>query len=93
MEGSSDRIHIDANDYGVTWVLPLGNWTGATFVFPQLKSEQEVHPGQLLGFSVNLLAHYCMPITSGRRIVVTMFTCHNIFFAALMYARLRKSLL
>lgn len=90
VEGSSDRIHIDANDHGVTWILPLGDWTGATLVIPQLKLELELHSGQLLGFSANLLAHYCTPITSGRRVVITMFTCHNIFSDAMMYSHLRS---
>ncbi len=88
MEGSSDRVHIDANDHGVTWVLPLGDWKGAKFVIPQLKLEIDVLPGQLLGFSANFLAHYCTPVTSGRRIVITMFTCRNVFFDSVMFYKL-----
>lgn len=61
MEGSSDRVHINANDHGVTWILPFGDWTGGRLVIPQLKMEVDVHPGELLGFSANLLAHYYTP--------------------------------
>ncbi|KAF8333314.1 hypothetical protein F5887DRAFT_860963, partial [Amanita rubescens] len=65
MEGSSERVHIDANDHGVTWILPLGEWTGGRLVIPQLKMEVEVHARELLGFSANLLAHFCTPVTAG----------------------------
>ena len=79
VEGCSERVHVDANDQGITWVLPLGNWEGANFMIPQLDLEILVKSGQLLGFSANLLAHYCTPITSGHRVVITMFTCCNLF--------------
>ncbi|KAF8325960.1 hypothetical protein F5887DRAFT_881134 [Amanita rubescens] len=90
LEGSSEKIHIDANDHGITWILPLGEWTGGTFVIPQLEMEIDVYPGQLLGFSANILAHYCTPVTSGRRIVITMFTCRNILFDSLIFSKLRR---
>ncbi|KAF8347126.1 hypothetical protein F5887DRAFT_1072655 [Amanita rubescens] len=47
MEGSSDRVHVDANDHGISWILPLGDWEGGRLVIPQLKMEVEVHAGQL----------------------------------------------
>ncbi|KAF8346791.1 hypothetical protein F5887DRAFT_882520, partial [Amanita rubescens] len=88
LEGSSERIHIDANDHGITWILPLGKWTGGTLVFPQLKMKIDVYPGQLLGFSANILAHFCMPVTSGRRIVITLFTCKNVLFDSIVFSKL-----
>ena len=33
-EGSSERVHIDRNDQGITWVLPLGEWEGGNMVIP-----------------------------------------------------------
>ncbi|KAF8340163.1 hypothetical protein F5887DRAFT_919561, partial [Amanita rubescens] len=50
MEGSSDRVHVDANDHGISWILPLGDWEGGRLVIPQLKMEVEVHAGQLPGY-------------------------------------------
>lgn len=49
MEGCSERIHVDGNDHGTTWVLPLGDWEGAKLVIPQLDLEISVNPGELLG--------------------------------------------
>jgi hypothetical protein len=74
-EGSSGRIHIDQNDQGITWILPIGDWTGGHLVIPRLGSELALQPGELLGFSANLLAHYSTPITSGRHLLIIMFTC------------------
>jgi hypothetical protein len=90
LEGSSEKVHIDANDHGITWILPLGEWTGGTLVIPQLKMNIDVYPGQLLGFSANILAHYCTPVTSGRRIVITMFTCKNVLFDSILFSKLRR---
>ncbi|KAF8344468.1 hypothetical protein F5887DRAFT_274679 [Amanita rubescens] len=57
-------------------------------VIPQLGLEIPVRSGELLGFRANLLAHFCTPITSGNRLVITMFTCRHIFSDALLYAEL-----
>lgn len=87
-EGSSERTHVDCNDQGITWVLPIGDWEGGDMVFPQLKLQVPLRSGELLGFSANLLAHHCTPITSGNRLVITMFTCKHIFADALLYSQL-----
>ena len=91
LEGSSEKVHIDANDHGITWILPLGDWTGGTLVIPQLKINIDVYPGQLLGFCANILTHYCTPVTSGCRIVITMFTCKNVLFDSILFTKLRCS--
>ncbi|KIL57144.1 hypothetical protein M378DRAFT_88260 [Amanita muscaria Koide BX008] len=87
-EGNSERIHIDSNDQGITWVLPIGEWEGGNLVFPQLGLEVPLRSGELLGFSANLLAHYCTRIKSGNRLVITMFTCKHIFGDSLLYSEL-----
>ena len=87
-EGSSERIHVDYNDQGITWVLPIGEWEGGEMVFPQLKLKVPLRSGELLGFSANLLAHHSMPIIWGNCLVITMFTCKHIFADALLYAQL-----
>jgi hypothetical protein len=87
-EGSSEHVHIDRNDQGITWVLPIGEWEGGHMVIPQLGLKLPVRPGELLGFSANLLAHYSTPVTSGNRLVITMFTCRHIFSDSLLYSRL-----
>jgi hypothetical protein len=89
-EGSSELVHIDRNDHGITWVLPLGDFEGGNIVTPQEEANIPLRPGELLGFSANTLAHYCTPVTSGRRVVVTMFTCRNVFFKALLHLNLLK---
>ncbi|KAF8193031.1 hypothetical protein BJ912DRAFT_848635, partial [Pholiota molesta] len=37
-EGLSEIVYIDINDdlYGITWVVPLGYWTGGKFCASQL---------------------------------------------------------
>lgn len=87
-EGSSSRVHIDWNDQGITWVLPIGDWTGGLLEFPQLGLKLAICPGELLGFSANLLAHCSSPVTSGKRLVITMFTCRHIFGDSLLYSQL-----
>lgn len=77
--GSSEIVHIDGNDKGITWVLPLGNWKGAHLVIPQLGLKIAMKPGQVIGMCANILAHYTTPITEGERIAITMFTCSNVF--------------
>ena len=87
-EGSSDEVHVDWNDQGITWVLPIGDWEGGNMVIPRLRMELPVRSGELLGFWANLLAHYSKPVKSGKRVVITMFTCRNVFSNAVLYARL-----
>jgi hypothetical protein len=87
-EGSSSEIHIDRNNQGITWVLPIGDWEGRNMVIKHLGKEVPIRPGELLGFRANLLAHYSTPVTSGRHVVITMFTCRHIFSDSILYSRL-----
>lgn len=75
-EGSSEILHIDFNDDPncVSWVILLGDWTGGEFCLPQLGVRIPVRPGQALAVMTKILVHCTTPITSGRRIILTLFT-------------------
>lgn len=80
-EGSSERIHLDFNDdeHGVSWVVPFGDqWEGGAFCAPQLEKKIPVGPGQALGGMTRLLAHCGTPVTSGRRVILTLFSDKNL---------------
>jgi hypothetical protein len=62
--------------HGITWVVPLGDWTGGEFCAPQLGVKIPMRPGQILGVMTKLLAHCGAPVTGGRRVVLTLFTDH-----------------
>jgi hypothetical protein len=81
-EGVSENLHVDYNDGGITWVIPLGDWEGAQLQLPQLKISIGLVPGDILGFQGRLLAHYNTPISSGTRVVLTCFTCRNVLSTA-----------
>ncbi|KAF8667673.1 hypothetical protein AX14_006321 [Amanita brunnescens Koide BX004] len=87
-EGSSEHVHIDRNDQGITWVLPIGEWEGGNMVFPQLGLEVPLRAGELLGFKASLLAHCTTPVIKGQRVVITMFTCRHIFSDSVLYSLL-----
>lgn len=78
-EGSSSQVHIDGNDHGVTWILPLGDWEGAYMVTPEVDSKLSIRSGELFAFSANKLAHFSTPVIAGTRVAITLFTCHNVF--------------
>ena len=75
-EGSSENIHIDFNDFrhSVTWVVPLGDWTGGEFCAPQLGEKIPICPGQVFGGLTGILAHCSAPVKQGRRIILTLFS-------------------
>lgn len=75
-EGSSERVHIDFNDdvKNVAFVVPFGDFMGADLCLPQLNTRIPISPGQAIAFDAKLLAHCSSPITSGRRIILTLFT-------------------
>jgi len=75
-EGSSEILHINFNDdpNSVSWVIPLGDWTGGEFCLPQLGVKIPVRPGQALAGMTKILVHCTTPITSGRWIILTLFS-------------------
>lgn len=79
-EGSSERLHIDFNDHplSLTWMVPLGDWTGGDFLAPQTGEVIPVRSGQVLGAMTRTLVHCGTPITRGRRLVLTCFTDHTL---------------
>ncbi|KAF8160296.1 hypothetical protein BJ912DRAFT_1026541 [Pholiota molesta] len=64
------------NMHGITWVVPLGDWTSGEFCAPQLGVKIPMRPGQILGVMTKLLAHCGAPVTGGRRVILTLFTDH-----------------
>lgn len=74
-EGCSERLHVDFNDhpFSLTWMVPLGTWTGGDFLGPQFGEVIPVRSGQMLGVMTKVIAHCGTPITSGRRLVLTCF--------------------
>ena len=76
-EGVSERIHVDFNDSKktITWIFLVGDWEeGAELVAPQLGIKVPVRPGQMVGFMSGVIAHFNLPITTGRRVIFTCFT-------------------
>jgi hypothetical protein len=75
-EGSSEILHLDFNDdeHSVSWVVPVGDWTGGEFCLPQLGVKIPVRPGQVLAVMTKTLVHCTAPITSGRRLIMTLFS-------------------
>jgi hypothetical protein len=81
-EGVSEKVHVDHNDGGITWIIPVGEWEGAQLQLPQLGCGINLSPGDALGFQGRFLAHYNTPISSGTRLVLTCFTCRNVVTSA-----------
>ena len=79
-EGSSEILHLDFNDerHSIAWVIPLGDWAGGEFCLPQLGIRIPVRPGQVLAVMTKILVHCTAPITSGRRIILTLFCDQNL---------------
>lgn len=76
-DGCSDRYHIDWSDdrEGLSWVTGVGNWEGASLRTPELHTETPVAPGEALLCNMRKVVHSASPITQGRRITLTGFTC------------------
>ncbi|KAF8330978.1 hypothetical protein F5887DRAFT_922898 [Amanita rubescens] len=62
-EGSSDHIHIDKNDQGITWVLPIGEWEGGNMVIPQLGLEIPNNNNEILCAAASIEVHLEADIT------------------------------
>lgn len=75
-EGSSEIFHLDFHDdpHSVSWIIPLGDWTGGEFCLPQLGVKIPVLPGQALAVMTKILVHCSAPITNGRRLILTLFS-------------------
>lgn len=71
-EGS---LHLDWNDalHWFTFIIPLGNFTGANLQLPQLGLSIPVLPRQAIAFQGRLLAHCHSPILDGVRAVLVIF--------------------
>ncbi|KAF9060089.1 hypothetical protein BDP27DRAFT_1234659 [Rhodocollybia butyracea] len=76
-EGCSDRNHIDWSDdkEGRSWVTGVGSWKGASLRTPELGMETPVAPGEVILCNMRKVVHSASPITEGRRLTLTGFTC------------------
>ncbi|KAJ7588334.1 hypothetical protein C8J56DRAFT_785915, partial [Mycena floridula] len=74
--GSSEILHLDMMDDAedFTWITVVGDFTGGYFYAPQFGICIPVFPGQVLGVLTRWIAHCSIPITSGRRVVYTLFS-------------------
>ncbi|KAJ7596077.1 hypothetical protein C8J56DRAFT_775151, partial [Mycena floridula] len=74
--GSSEILHLDMMDDAgdFTWITVIGDFTGGYFYAPQFGIRIPVFPGQVLGVLTRWIAHCSIPITSGRRVVYTLFS-------------------
>ena len=63
-EGSSEWIHVNYNDQGITWVLPISKWEGGEMVFPQLKLKVllEIHTSKGTVQHSHVTLKYIQPI-------------------------------
>jgi hypothetical protein len=76
--GVGDIAHMDRNDTGVTWLLPLGEFEGADTCFTQFSIWIPLKEGDALAFQVNFLAHQASPLLRGDCLALTCFTDKNI---------------
>ncbi|KAJ7590420.1 hypothetical protein C8J56DRAFT_783981, partial [Mycena floridula] len=74
--GSSEILHLDMMDDAedFTWIAVVGDFTGGYFYAPQFGICIPVFPGQILGGLTRWITHCSIPITSGRRVVYTLFS-------------------
>ncbi|KAH6871932.1 hypothetical protein BKA70DRAFT_1450522 [Coprinopsis sp. MPI-PUGE-AT-0042] len=79
-EGSSERLHLDFRDdhRTLSWLVPMGSYTGGDFIVPQLGYRVPVRPGQALACTTRVLAHCGTAVTEGTRIAFTLFSNANI---------------
>lgn len=77
------RLHTDDEDYrnGLCWVMPFGDYDGGNLVFPDLKLEVELRPGDLVCFRSHLIEHFNRSF-SGYRNSLVFFSSHTLFFPA-----------
>ena len=78
MNGIGDIAHMDRNNAGVTWLLPLGEFEGADTCFTQFGIGIPLKEGDALAFQANFLAHKASPLLRGDRLALTCFTDKNI---------------
>ncbi|KAH6910568.1 hypothetical protein BKA70DRAFT_1100231 [Coprinopsis sp. MPI-PUGE-AT-0042] len=79
-EGSSERLHLDFRDdhRTLSWLVPIGSFTGGDFIVPQLGYRVPVRPGQALACTTRVLAHSGSAVSEGTRIAFTLFSDANI---------------
>jgi hypothetical protein len=82
--------HIDQNDDGFCWIVPLGEWEGGDLIFPQLKVRIKLKPGNILAFRSNLLLHGNLPC-SGVRHSLVFFTHNNLFSETFVHVKNNNS--
>ncbi|KAF9033682.1 hypothetical protein BDP27DRAFT_1348476 [Rhodocollybia butyracea] len=72
-----DRNHIDWSDdkEGRSWVTGVGSWKGASLRTPELGMETPVAPGEVILCNMCKVVYSASPITEGRRLTLTGFTC------------------
>jgi hypothetical protein len=75
-DGSSELLHADWHDYRdgfFTFILPVGDFTGAEFTAPQLGVKVPIEAGQICAVQTRRVVHYSAPKLSGKRYVLTLF--------------------
>jgi hypothetical protein len=84
--GSSEKLHIDWGDCrrgGMAIVITLTKWTtGGDIKFPQLGISICPLAGDVTCFQAGRLLHEATAPQGGERVVLTLFTCNNLFVSA-----------
>lgn len=77
--GSSEVRHVDFSDDPryLTWIVPLGNWTGGLFEMPELGMSVDVRPGQVLAALTRVIVHSSTTI-NGERFIMIFFMHRNL---------------
>jgi hypothetical protein len=83
---SSEELHIDWGDChrgGMAFVVTLTEWTGGGDInLPQLGVSIRPLAGDVTCFQAGRLLHEATSPEDGERVVLTLFTCNNLFVSA-----------
>ncbi len=71
-------MHRNMRDYGLTCLVPFGNFSGGNLVLMQLGLKVILQPGDVFFFRSSLIAHQVETV-EGTRSVLNLFTYANVF--------------
>ncbi len=74
----ASEMHRDMRDYGLTCLVPFGEFSGGDLVLVQLGLKVELRPGFTFFFRSSIIAHQVGEVM-GTRGVLTLFTHANVF--------------
>lgn len=74
----ASEVHRDRKDFGLTCLVPWGQYTGGNLVLVQLGLKIVLKPGDVFFFRSALIAHQVEEVV-GMRGVLTLFTHANVF--------------